>query len=278
MKITDQIQWRRLKSNKGLSILEVLIATLLTGIVLAAVFSLYINQHKNWTTQGEITEMQQNARASIDELSRQIRMAGHQLPIGLEGVEAYNTNPDTIIINYSDDGCYAPIEHSMPLPSSELRCDGHDVSCFYAGQFVYIFHPDSGGGEFFRISHVQTGSSHIQHNDWPLSKCYAKDAIIIALNRIKFYIDNTTDPEHPKLMMELPFAGAQIYADDITDLQFQYRMKNNIIVDVPAIADDVREVMIDITARTHNPDYDQADTAFIFREYSSRVNLRNLDI
>ena len=106
-------------SNRGISLLEALIALFLTGIVMTIVFSLYVSQHKNWNTQGEITEMQQNARASIDELTRQIRMAGHQLPLGIDGIRAYNTNPDTIIVSYSDDGCYAPIEHSMPLPSSE---------------------------------------------------------------------------------------------------------------------------------------------------------------
>lgn len=267
----------KLKNNRGVSLIEILVAMFLTGIITAAIFEVYINQHKNWTIQGEITDMQQNARASIDELTRQIRMAGHQLPLGLSSLEAYDTNPDTIVINYSADGCYAPIHHKMPLPSAELRCDGEDVSCFYPGQFVYIFHPDSGGGEFFEISHVQTGSAHIQHNDWPLTKCYDEDAIILALERYKFYIDNT-DTLHPNLMIQINANPPQVYAENITDLQFHYRMKNNDIVDVPPMPEDVREILIDIAARTNTPDPDFPDDPYRVRSYASRVNLRNVDL
>lgn len=266
-----------LNSEQGMSLIEVLIALILTSLVMASIFRLYINQHKNWNIQTEITDMQQNARASIDELTRQIRMAGHALPLGLECIEAYNTNPDTIVINYSSDGCNAPITKKMPQPSAELDCGGYDVSCFYEGQFVYIFHPDSGGGEFFEISHVQTTPGKIQHNKWKLSKCYDKDAIILSLDRIKYFIDNS-DTLHPKLMVQVSANPPQVYAENITDLQFQYRMKNDVIVNTPPLAEDIREVLISISARTNRPDLDFPDDPYRIRQYSSRVNLRNIDI
>lgn len=266
-----------LANNKGVSMMEVLIALFLTGIITAAIFQVYINQHKNWSIQSEVTDMQQNARAAIDELTRQLRMAGHQLPLGLKSIEAYNTNPDTITINYSADGCNAPITHTMPNPSSELRCDGSDISCFYPGQFVYIFHPDSGGGEFFEVSHVQVAASHIQHNDWPLTKTYDEDAIVLSLERYKFFIDDS-DSLHPNLMVQINAFPPQVYAENITDLQFTYRMKNGTIVDIPPLDADVREILIDITARTNNPDVDFAENPYRTRNYASRVNLRNLDI
>lgn len=266
----------KLTDTRGVSLLEVLLALFLTGLVLTAVFKTYITQHKNWTVQEDITDMQQNARAAIDELTRQIRMAGHELPLGLNGIEAYDTDPDTIIITYADGGCDAPIEHKMPLPSAELRCDGHDISCFYAGQWVYIFHPDSGGGEFFLISLVQEAASHIQHNTMSLSKCYDKGAIVIALQRLKYFIDDS-DTLHPNLMLQLPGQLPQVYAEDIEDLQFEYTMKNGIVVDVPAIASDVREVKITIQARTGRQDPDFPDDPYRRRDYTSRVNVRNLD-
>jgi len=267
----------KLRNIAGLSLIEVLIAMFLTGVVTAAVFKVYINQHKHWTVQGEVTDMQQNARAAIDELTRQIRMAGYSLPLGLSPVEAYNTNPDTIVINYSASSCYAPIEHSMPQPSSELRCDGHDVSCFEPGQFAFIFHPDSGDGEFFEISHVQVAASHIQHNKWPLSKRYQKDAIIISLDRIKFYIDQT-DTAQPNLMIQINADPPAVYAENIADLQFRYRMKNGAIVDVPTLIEDIREVLIDLTARTAHPDPEFPDAPYRPRNFASRVNVRNIDI
>jgi hypothetical protein len=267
---------KKLKDKAGISLLEMLVALFLSGIVTAAIFELYIAQHKNWNIQDDVTNIQQNARAAIDELTRQVRMAGHELPLGIPPIEAYDTNPDTIVVNFSAGGCDAPIEHTMPLPSSELRCDGHDVSCFYDGMFAYIFHPDSGGGEFFEISLVQVGSSHIQHNKWPLSKCYEKGSIILALNRVKYFIDNTTDSLHPNLMLELPGRAPQVYAENIDDLQFRYTMKNGMVVDVPPIPSDVREVEIILSARSEKPDIDFPDNPYRRRTYTTKVNLRNL--
>jgi len=263
--------------NNGASLVEMLIGLFLAGLVTASIFEVYINQHKNWNIQDDVTEIQQSARASIDELTRNIRMAGHELPIGLPAIEAFNTNPDTIVINFVEDGCQAVIEHPMPQPSSELRCDGHDVSCFYDGQWAYIFQPDSGGGEFFEISHVQVAASNIQHNKMPLSKVYPEDAILLALQRMKYYVDYT-DSLHPNLMIVLPGQAPAVYAENITDLQFRYRMKNGTMVDVPPIVEDVRAVEITISGRSDRPDPDFPNDPYRTRTYTSIVNLRNMDI
>lgn len=265
----------KLANTRGFSLLEALIALFLTGVVVASVFEVYVNQHKNWIIQGEITDMQQNARVAIDELTRQIRMAGNELPLGVPAIMAYNTNPDTIVITYAVDGCDAPLEHKMPNTSSELRCDGHDISCFYKGQWIYIFHPDSGGGEFFEITKVQVAASHIQHNTMPLSRIYDAGAIVISLERVKYYIDYS-DSLHPNLMIVLPGQSPQVYAENIDDLQFQYTMKNGAIVDVPAIVSNIREVIITMAARTANQDLDLPGNPYRRTTYTSRVNLRNI--
>jgi len=266
---------KKIRNRQGISVIELLIGLFLAGIVTAAIFEVYINQHKNWNIQEDVADVQQNGRVAIDELSRQLRMAGHELPLGIDAIQAYDTNPDTIVINYSSGSCETPIEHKMPLPSAELRCDGHDVSCFYDGQIAYIFHPDSGGGEFFQISEVQAGSSHIQHNKWPLSKCYDAGAIILSLNRYKYYIDYS-DSLHPNLMLEIPGSAPQVYAENIEDLQFRYTMKGGAVVNVPPSSADVREIHIDIVARSNKPDIDFPQDPYRRRTYSTKVNLRNL--
>ncbi|MCX6828429.1 MAG: prepilin-type N-terminal cleavage/methylation domain-containing protein [candidate division Zixibacteria bacterium] len=268
---------RKLYNDRGVSLVETLVALFMTGIVATALFGVYINQHKNWMIQGDITDTQQNARAAIDELTRQIRMAGYDLPLGLNGIEAKNTNPDTIVITYSNSGCDAPISHAMPQPSAELRCDGYDVSCFYDGQWVYIMDPDSGGGEFFEITHVQASSAHIQHNTMSLSRCYPVNSIILSIERIKYFIDRT-DTAHPNLMIQLPGKAAQVYAENIEDLQFRYTMKNGVAVDVPIISNDVREVTVTLVGRTAKPDPDFPNNPYRRTTFASSVNVRNLDI
>ncbi len=263
------------KSESGITLVEILVALLITGIFAAALFRVYINQHHAWMIQDSVIEMQQNARAAIDELTRQIRQAGYELPTNLPPLEAYNTDPDTIVIHYNGGNCDAPIEWDMPLPSSELRCDGHDVGCFTPGQFAYIWDPFTEEGEFFEISHVQTGSAHIQHNDWPLSKAYPKGSLVLSLDRVKFFIDNS-DTLHPMLMIQVGTYPSQIYSEDIIDLQFTYKLKNGMVVAVPPVAGDVREIAISVTARTREKDIEFSDDPYRFETYQSSVYLRNL--
>ena len=264
----------RLKAKAGVSILEVLIALIITGIITTAIFRLYVTQHKNYIIQDDITEIQQSARAAIDELSRHIRVAGNDLPTGIAPLAASNTNPDTITLTYRVDNCETTLDSNMSYTGEELAC-GSSVSCFQAGDWVYIFHPDSGGGEWFTITGLVLGSNHIQHAT-PLSHAYAKDAIVISLQQVKFYIDNTTDPTHPNLMLELPGQAPQVYAENISDLEFRYRLKNGTIVDAPILVDDVREVLLTITARSRTPDTEDTDDPYRSRTYTSSVNIRNL--
>ncbi len=271
---------KKIHKETGTSFLEVMIALVIMSVVTTAIFKLYITQHYNYIRQDDLTIVQQSARASIDELCRNIRMAGYDTPLGVPAITAANTNPDTITLTFRSDTCETFLSAAMPQPSAELKC-GSDVSCFYDGQWVYIFEPDSGGGEWFEITHVQTSSNHLQHNTMPLSKAYSADAIVEAMTQIKFYID-TSDTNNPKLMMKLIGQPPQIYADNITDLQFQYRMKNGMILDAPAVADDIREVLISVTARSANPDYDEqsrgVNDPYRYRTFNTSVFLRNVGL
>jgi len=262
---------------KGVSLIEVMIALVLTGIIATAVLRLYSTQHKNYMVQDDVTGIQSAARASIDELTRQVRMAGYGLPLGVPPLIAYNTDPDTIIVTYAAENCETVLSAPMPKPSSELKCSG-DLSCFYDGQWVFIFDPDSGGGEFFEITEVQVAAYHLQHNTMDLSRVYDTNAIIIAMNQIKFYIDDISDPDHPALMMQLPGRPAAVYAENITDLQFRYRLDNGTIVDQPVLMSDVREVIISVVGRSNNPDYAYDDPQYRNRTYSSSVFVRNMGI
>ena len=268
---------RILSSPTGNSLVEIMIALALTGIITTAVLGLYYRQHSNYMVQDDITAVQQNARASIDEITRQVRMAGYDLPAGVAPLVASNTNPDTITLHYSASGCETYLSSPMPQPSAELKC-ATDVSCFEDGQWAYIFHPDSGGGDWFEITHVQTGSRHIQHNTMPLSQAYDEDAILIGLTQIKFYIDQSTDANHPSLIMEMPGHGPQVYADNVSDLQFRYRLENGNIVDNPVLIDNVVEVLVTVTAQSQDPDYEKENPEKRQRTYASSVSLRNVGL
>ncbi len=269
---------RSCSNNRGASLLEVLIALFLTGIITAAVFQTYLTQHQNYLVQDDITEIQQNTRAAVDELTRQIRMAGYALPAGLPSIVASNTNPDTITISYKDDNCGTYLSAAMPQPSAELKC-ATDLSCFHENEWVYIYETDSGKGEFFVITQVQNSSLHLQHNTMSLSRKYGQKSLVLTINSLKFYVDKTTDPAHPCLMVKMiNQATPQVYAENITDLQFKYRLANGSVVDVPTAVSDVRQVLIHVVGRSNTPTKNkQGQDTFRSRTFDSEVYLRNLD-
>ena len=272
---------KRIVNQCGTTFLEVMVALAIMGVITAATFKLYISSHKNYMVQNEVANVQQSARASLDELTRQIRMAGYDLPLGLAAIQASNTDPDTITLCYRATNCDTYLASAMPQPSAELKC-ATDVSCFYDGQWVYIFEPDSGGGEWFEITEVQTVAKYLQHNTMNLSKSYSQNAIIMVINEVKFYIDETTDQNNPTLMIKLPGHNPLLYADNITDLQLKYRMNNGVLLNTILIPDDVREVQINLTGRSMNEDVDLTDLGegdgYRRRTFSTSVFLRNVGI
>lgn len=268
---------RVLGNHRGVGMIEVMIALILTGIVTIAIMRTYVIQHENYLVQDDVTTMQQSARACIDELSKQIRMAGHQLPMGVPAIVASNTNPDTITVTYHGNDCETYLSVAMAETSSELQC-GSDVSCFRADQWVYIFQADSAKGEWFEISAVVQATQSVQHSYSPanLSRKYGANSQVLALNEVKFFINKTADPTNPKLMVKIGGSPAVPYAEHITDLQFRYRLANGNIVDVPVLINDVREVLISISAGSTMPHFDGQQTKD--RTYTSSVSLRNIGV
>jgi type IV pilus assembly protein PilW len=62
----------------GFTLVELLAVIFLSGVILAAIYSLFISQHVAFSAQEQMTEMNQNLRVSMDQMSREIRLAGYR--------------------------------------------------------------------------------------------------------------------------------------------------------------------------------------------------------
>ncbi len=267
-----------LNNSRGFSLLEVLIALTLTGVITAAILQAYVTQHRNYMVQDDVTAVQQSARAAIDEIGRHVRMAGNGLPAGVDGLIPVNSNPDSLWIRYRVDDCEATLDTTMASVTADIICVG-SVACFEADQIAYIFHPDSGGGEWFWVTAVDSANGRISHSSAPLSQAYVEGAVVMTMEQVLFYVDQTTTPDNPLLMIQLPGQAAQIYADNVSDLQFRYRIQSGAVVDNPLLIEDVREVLISVTGRSETPDAEaDEDEQYRQRTYASAIHLRNIGL
>lgn len=71
--------------ERGFTLIEVLVAMAIAGIVMGAVYSTYYSQQKSYVVQEQIAEAQQNLRGALYYLEREIRMAGYN-PKGASGI------------------------------------------------------------------------------------------------------------------------------------------------------------------------------------------------
>lgn len=65
------------KSDAGFTLIELLIAMAVGLVLLGAMYGVFTVHNKTFSTQEQIAEMQQNARAAMDMMTREIRMAGY---------------------------------------------------------------------------------------------------------------------------------------------------------------------------------------------------------
>jgi len=92
------------KNEQGLTLLELLTAMALTMVVLTAVCNTFIAQQRTYHTQEQVNEMIQTARASLDIISREVKMAGYDPSgTGIIGIP-YNAGQLKIVADLNGDG------------------------------------------------------------------------------------------------------------------------------------------------------------------------------
>ncbi len=68
---------RSLNTKHGFSLIELITALGISGIILGAITATFISQSRSYDAQEQINGMQQAARAAMDMITREVRMAGY---------------------------------------------------------------------------------------------------------------------------------------------------------------------------------------------------------
>lgn len=94
---------KRYVSNRGFSLVELLVVMVVMGLVTAAVYTTFLSTQRQAYTQDEVVEVQQNLRAALDYLVRDIRMVQFMTPTD---ETALLTTPSKMLEDANDDGDY----------------------------------------------------------------------------------------------------------------------------------------------------------------------------
>lgn len=77
IRVCNNIGRRFLPAAAGFTLVELMVALAVGSIVMAAVMTAFLSQHNTYLAQGQVVEMQQNARVAMNMLELDIRSAGY---------------------------------------------------------------------------------------------------------------------------------------------------------------------------------------------------------
>jgi len=266
---------RRLE-ERGIALIELMVALALTIIVIFAIYKVYLFQHKSYTVENQVAEMQQNARTAIDVMVREIRMAGFGVPTSnlsswvdwvtgitindtIQIVQGSGSDPDTIYIV----GCFDPPPASLSTSASSgdtslTLKDETQASKFNTDKKKLI---SIDGLENAIITNIYSNTLTIDTDpttdgNQGLTRSYDADTPIYLVKVITYSIVSDTLKRN-----ENTGGGAQPLAENIEDLQIS---KSNDFIN------------ISLTARTARPDPDYPENnGYRKRTFTTRVKIRN---
>jgi len=156
------------RNTRGFTLVEILVVLAVFGIIMGAVYSLYITNQRAAYTSDETVEVQQNLRIAMDTITKDLRMAGMLVdPLAATHISAVLSDQgekdttqtlgqapplpgsDTVTINMaSASGVYARITADMPGGSSSFSVatvpiahQTSDIESFAVGDVVRIIKP-----------------------------------------------------------------------------------------------------------------------------------------
>jgi hypothetical protein len=249
------------RHERGFSIVEMLIATVIMMAVTGATFALMNPAQGMFVAQPEVSDMQQRLRIAVDTLKKDLLMAGAGTYSGnnkLGSLGQYvatilpdregNVTPDppgtfkctttfcsslaasdTITLMYvPPTSAQTTIADPMPANSNELKvngqagCPSNDLLCgFKEGMQVMIF-DDTGTTDIFSITKVQTSALHLQHKGVDLSKAYAQNTYITQIAAATYWLKTDTVAETYQLMRYDGYQTDAPIAENIVGMAFEY--------------------------------------------------------
>ena len=232
-------------SDAGFSLIEMLVATAILLVVTGGIFSLLNPAHGTYRAQPEVSDMQQRLRVAVDDLQRDLVMAGagtYSGPINGSLINYFapllpytvgtivagspdNPDPSAITIMYvPPTNSQTTIRDDMPQNSAELKvnaqpgCPTNNPLCgFEIGMRALIF-DDLGNYDIFTVTQVQDDALHLQHRDDRYTTAYDAGSYITEIMSRTYYLNRA----ERRLYFFDGYKTNLPMVDNVVDLRFDY--------------------------------------------------------
>jgi len=269
---------RTVKENRGLTLIELLVALAISAVVIAAIYRTFLGQQKTYTVQEQVVDMRQNVRGAISNMMRELRMTGFGcvaalLPISIGGNTYQNViNRDrpgtgwiTVVtaLTSSSSTVTATVSTTPPRIAVSSLTDTNGTVLFDTNMKKYI---SIGGVESNMITSIDTANNILTLRDRLVYR-HPANTRVYPVRAISY---------RAGVRNENTGGGAQPTAENIESVQFEYLdAEGN-----PTVSDTaVQMIRVRITAKTDiaDPQYKSGD-GYRRREISSNIQLRNVII
>lgn len=226
----------------GFTLVELLVALGLTGIIGMAATSFLLNQVDAFGRRSEMFIVHQNARAALNRLSSDIRLAGRGLNhYDLEVPDLIVPNDGSVSVNVYTDSTISLLSIPDPAsPNSALVMDpdvanngaigstsvaadsGQDLSVLTNGSRIILFNPNSGKSQVLGVTGVQADTIRFVNDtlvfNFPATGTTPSQILI--LNQVAYRVSNGTG---------IPFLERRVdngpwvrYIEGIREIRFAY--------------------------------------------------------
>jgi prepilin-type N-terminal cleavage/methylation domain-containing protein len=252
--------------KQGFTLIELMIGVGISGVLLAAVYGIFISQHRSWVNQNQISDTQQNARIAMEFLSRDIRLAGFGMPETAVNGFSDAITPANNVTNGTDEITFTSAYRQIStLAAAAAREDtsvtlqnSTDADKFDTGAKRYVYLDGISERDNYEITNIAGAQLTVTPS---LRRDYNANAPVFLVKAVTYQVD-FTDPDHSLLVRdENTGLGAQLIAMDIEDLQFAYQDVDGNWYNSPPVLEDILAVRITLIARTSREgrEWDRAD-------------------